>query len=125
MTDQCVPTLRQRILEDMRIKGLRPKTQTIYPRAMQGFAQFLRHAPDSTTTEELRAFQLNMKEHGVGVPTFNNRLTVLGFFFATPCPRPEKERHMQYQRAPKKIPVVLSAEEAARIVEAAQGPGLR
>jgi len=92
---------------------------------MREFTRYLGHSPDSATPEELRAFQLDMKERGVGAPTFNNRLTVLSFFFATTCPRPEMKRHMRYQRAAKKIPVVLSAEEVARILEAAPGPGLR
>ena len=125
MTDQYVPALRQRFLEDMRIKGLQPKTQTMYLRAMRDFTRFLGHSPDTATPEELRAFQLDMKERSVGAPTFNNRLTVLSFFFATTCPRPEMKRHMRYQRAAKKIPVVLSAEEVTRILEAAPGPGLR
>ncbi|WP_162946822.1 site-specific integrase, partial [Ruegeria sp. EL01] len=125
MTDQYVPALRQRFLEDMRIKGLQPKTQTMYLRAMRDFTRFLGHSPDTATPEELRAFQLDMKERSVGAPTFNNRLTVLSFFFATTCPRPEMKRHMRYQRAAKKIPVVLSAEEVARILETAPGPGLR
>jgi len=113
MTDQYVPKLRRRFLEDMRIKGLQPKTQTMYLRAMRDFTRFLGHAPDSATPEELRAFQLDMKERGVGAPTFNNRLTVLSFFYASTCPRPEMKRHMRYQRAAKKIPVVLSTEEVA------------
>ncbi len=125
MTDQYAPALRQRFLEDMRINGLQPKTQTMYLRAMRDFTRYLGHSPDSATPEELRAFQLDMKERGVGAPTFNNRLTVLSFLFATTCPRPEMKRHMRYQRAAKKIPVVLSAEEVARILEAAPGPGLR
>lgn len=113
MSDQYVPALRQRFLENMQIKGLQPKTQTMYPRGMRDFTRFLGHAPDTATPEELRAFQLNMKERGVGAPTFNNRLTVLSFFFATTCPLPEMKRHMRYQRAAKKIPVVLSVEEVA------------
>jgi site-specific recombinase XerD len=125
MSDQYVPALRQRFLEDMQIKGLQPKTQTMYLRGMRDFTRFLEHAPDTATPEELRAFQLDMKERGVGAPTFNNRLTVLSFFFATTCPRADMKRHMRYQRAAKKIPVVLSAEEVARIIEAAPGPGLR
>ena len=125
MTDQYVPALRQRFLEDMRIKGLQPKTQTMYLRAMREFTRYLGHSPDGATPEELRAFQLDMKERGIGAPTFNNRLKVLRFFFATTCPRPEMKRHIRYQRAAKKIPVVLSAEEVTRILEAAPGPGLR
>ena len=125
MTDQYVPKLRQRFLEDMQIKGLQPKTQTMYLRAMRDFTRYLSHSPDSATAEELRAFQLEMKDSGVGAPTFNNRLTVLSFFFVTTCPRPEMKRHMRYQRAAKKIPVVLSAEEVTRLLEAAPGPWLR
>jgi site-specific recombinase XerD len=125
MTDQPMPALRRRFLDDMRIKGLLPKTQTMYLRAMREFTRFLGHSPDTATPEELRAFQLDMKERGVGAPTFNNRLTVLSFFYATTCARPEMKRHMQYQRAAKKIPVVLSAAEVTRILEAAPGPGLR
>ncbi|WP_174235092.1 phage integrase N-terminal SAM-like domain-containing protein, partial [Ruegeria sp. EL01] len=54
MTDQYVPALRQRFLEDMRIKGLQPKTQTMYLRAMRDFTRFLGHSPDTATPEELR-----------------------------------------------------------------------
>lgn len=125
MTDQYVSALRQRFLEDMQIKGLQSKTQTMYLRAMRDFTRFLGHSPDTATPGELRAFQLDMKERGVGAPTFNNRLTVLSFCFAATCPRPEMKRHMRYQRAAKKIPVVSSVEEVAYIIEAALGPGLR
>ena len=91
MSDQHVPALRQRFLEDMRIKGLQPKTQTMYLRAMRDFTRFLGHSPDTATPEELRAFQLDMKERGVGAPTFNNRLTVLSFFFCDDLPAPGDE----------------------------------
>jgi len=125
MSDQHVPALRRRFLEDMRIKGLQPKTQTMYLRAMRDFTQFLGRSPDTATPEDLRAFQLDMKEKGVGAPTFNNRLSVLGFFFSVTCARAEMKRHMRYQRLAKNIPVVLSAEEVTRILEVAPGPGLK
>jgi hypothetical protein len=47
MADQYVPALRQRFLEDMRIKGLLPKTQTTYLRTMRGFTWFLGHSPNT------------------------------------------------------------------------------
>jgi len=125
MSDQHVPALRRRFLEDMRIKGLQPKTQTMYLRAMRDFTQFLGRSPDTATPEDLRAFQLDMSEKGTGSATFNNRLSVLGFFFSVTCAREEMKRHMRYQRLAKKIPVVLSAEEVMRILEVAPGPGLK
>ena len=103
MSDHYVLKLRQHFVEDMQIRGLQAKTQTMYLRAMCDFTRFFGHAPDSATPEELRAFQLDMKERGVGAPTFNNRLTVLSFFYATTCPRAEMKRHMRYQRAAKKV----------------------
>ena len=125
MSDQYVPALRRRFPEDMQIKGLQPKTQTMYLRGMRDFTRILGRTPDSATPEELRAFQLDMKVRGVGAPNFNNRFMVLSLFFAATCARPEMKRHMRYQRAAKKIPVVLSAEEVARLLEAAPGPRLR
>ncbi len=125
MSDQHVPALRRRFLEDMRIKGLQPKTQTMYLRAMRDFTRFLGRSPDTATPEDLRAFQLDMSEKGTGSATFNNRLSVLGFFFSVTCAREEMKRHMRYQRLAKKIPVVLSAEEVTRILEVAPGPGLK
>ncbi|MFT5624448.1 MAG: integrase/recombinase XerD [Lentimonas sp.] len=91
MIDQYVPALRQRFLEDMQIKGLQPKTQTMYLCGMRDFTRFLRHAIDSATSEELRAFQRDMKERGVGAPTFNNRLTVLRCFLRDDMPTPGDE----------------------------------
>ena len=125
MSDQHVPALRRRFLEDMRIKGLQPKTQTMYLRAMRDFTRFLGRSPDTATPEDLRAFQLDMAEKGTGSATFNNRLSVLGFFFSVTCAREDMRRHMRYQRLAKKIPVVLSAEEVTRILEVAPGPGLK
>jgi integrase-like protein len=105
MSDQHVPALRRRFLEDMRIKGLQPKTQTMYLRAMRDFTRFLGRSPDTATPEDLRAFQLDMSENGTGSATFNNRLSVLSFLFSVTCAREEMKRHMRYQRLAKKIPV--------------------
>ena len=81
MTDQYVPALRQRFLEDMQIKGLQPKTQTMYLRGMREFTRFLGHAPDTATPEELRAFQLDMKKKGVGAPDLQQPTDGAEFLF--------------------------------------------
>jgi hypothetical protein len=63
-----MPDPRRRFLDDARITGLLLKTQTMYLRAMREFTRFLRHSFDAATPEELRAFQLEIKERGVGAP---------------------------------------------------------
>ncbi len=124
MSEQSIPDIRQRFLEDMRIKGLQPKTQTMYLSAMRDFIRFLGRSPDTATSEDLRAFQLDMSGKGTGAATFNNRLTVLSFFFSVTCARQGMKRYMRYQRVPRKIPVVLSAQEVTHILEVAPGPGV-
>jgi len=51
--------LRQRLIEDMRMRKLGGKTQTHYIRAVHRFAALLRRSPDTATAEELGAFQLS------------------------------------------------------------------
>jgi hypothetical protein len=53
LSDQHVPALRRRFLEDMRINGLQPKTQTIYLRAMRDFTRFLGRSLFTVTPEDL------------------------------------------------------------------------
>mmetsp|Transcript_23859 Transcript_23859/g.43194 ORF Transcript_23859/g.43194 Transcript_23859/m.43194 type:complete len:117 (+) Transcript_23859:311-661(+) len=65
MSDQYVPALRRRFPDDMRIRGLRPKTQTMYRRAMREFTRFRGHSPDTAPRQELRAFQLDMKDQAM------------------------------------------------------------
>jgi integrase/recombinase XerD len=52
--DCPVSTLRQRMIEDMSMRGLRPDTQHEYIRFVRNFAAFLRHAPDTATAEDIR-----------------------------------------------------------------------
>ena len=62
-----VSPLRQRMLEDMHLRKLEPKTQTCYVRAVRRLAEFLGRSPDTATAEELRLFQLHLVDQGVSV----------------------------------------------------------
>jgi len=53
-----ITPLRQRMLEDMHLRKLEPKTQTSYVRAVRKLAAFLERSPDTATAEDLRRFQL-------------------------------------------------------------------
>jgi integrase/recombinase XerD len=49
---------RQRMIDDMRMRKLEPKTRAAYLRAIEKLAVFLRRSPDAVTVEDLRRFQL-------------------------------------------------------------------
>ena len=60
MTEDKITPLRERMLEDMRIRGMGDKAQKSHIRAIKDFAKFLKRSPDTATPEELRAYQLHM-----------------------------------------------------------------
>ena len=64
----AVTPLRQRMLDDMRMRKLEPKTQTSYVRAVRKLARFLERSPDSATVEDVRRFQLHRVDAGPAVP---------------------------------------------------------
>ncbi|YCI06056.1 site-specific integrase (plasmid) [Ensifer sp. D2-11] len=125
MTEEKTTPLRERMIEDMRIRGIGDKAQKGHIRAIKDFAAFLGRSPDTATPEELRAYQLHMTNAGVTPCSFNARIIALRFFFGITCGREEMKRYMQFQRKPQRLPVVLSVEEVADLLAAAPGPGLK
>ena len=124
MKEERTTPLRERMIEDMRIRGMGEKTQKAHIRGVKDFATFLGRAPDTATPEELRAYQLHMTDAGVSAETFNARIVSLRFFFGVTCGREEMKRYMQFRHKPRKLPVVLSVEEVADLLAAVPGPGL-
>ena len=58
MTDTAISPLRRRMIEDMTIRKLGPKTQADYIRAVKNFAAFLGHSPDRATIgEDIRRYR--------------------------------------------------------------------
>src|SRR5207253_7097031 len=57
MSEKPISPLRQRMLEDMSLRGFTPDTQRDYIRAVKKLAAFLDRSPDTATAEDLRAFQ--------------------------------------------------------------------
>ena len=118
----CVSPLRQRMLEDMAMRGLREETQRDYVRFVRNFAAFLRRSPDTATAEDVRRFRVHQAESGLQAPTINSSVSALRFLFAVTLERPDLSRRLVLVRYPRKLPNVLSVEEVRRLLEAAPGP---
>lgn len=125
MKEEKTTPLRQRMIEDMHIRGLGEKTQKAHIRNVKHFAAFLGRPPDTATPEDLRAYQLRMTNDGVSASTYNVRIISLRFLFSVTCGREEMKRYMQFHRKPRKLPIVLSVEEVATLLAAVPGPGLK
>jgi integrase/recombinase XerD len=92
-SNQSVSPLRQRMIDDMTMRRLNPKTQAAYLRAVFRFTRFFGRAPDLASPEDLRAFQLHLVAAGVSSTTINATITGLKFFFGVSLERPAALKH--------------------------------
>ena len=113
-----ISPLRQRMLEDMRLRKLAPQTQASYVRSVRRLAGYLRRPPDTATVEELRNFQLHLVDRGTSPITLNATITGLKFFFDVTLDRAELMAKMKPVFVPRTLPVVLSREEVSALIAA-------
>jgi site-specific recombinase XerD len=111
------------MIEDMTIRKFAPRTQDGYIRAIKGFSAFLGASPERASAEDLRRYQLHWVASGAGTPTINHTVTALRFLFTVTLRKPQLVARLPFIREPRKLPVVLSPEEVARLLDAA--PGLK
>src|SRR3954452_12042113 len=121
MTEAPVSPLRRRMIEDMTIRKFAARTQEGYIRAVKGFSVFLGASPDTASAEDVRRYQLHLVASGAGVPTINHTVTALRFLFLVTLRKPHVVARLPLVREPRKLPVVLSPEEVARLLDAAPG----
>ena len=119
MTDKAISPLRRRLIEDMEIRRLSPKTQYQYIRHVKKFADFLGRSADKATPEDVHRYQLWLASIGRSVGTANVSATALRFFFKVTLKRHDLAEELISTREPRRLPVVLSPEEVGRLLTVA------
>ena len=119
MTDKAISPLRRRLIEDMTIRRLSPKTHYQYIRHVKNFADFLGRSADKATAEDVHRYQLWLASIGTSVGTANVSATALRFFFKITLKRHDLAEELISTREPRRLPVVLSPEEVGRLLAAA------
>ncbi len=113
--------LRQKMIEDMQLKGLAVRTQEAYVSAVLQLSRRCKKSPDNINEEELREYFLYLKnEKQVADSTFSIALCGIKFFFEQTL---KKEWHTLQLVRPdrkKKLPVVFSTEEVKRVLGCVQ-----
>ncbi len=123
MTNGNISPLRRRMTEDMTVRGFTASTQGGYLAAVENFTAFLGRSPDRSEAEDLRRDQLHKRSNGASATTMNAAVSALRFFFGVTLGRGDAQVGMTTVREPRRLPVVLSPEEVARLLDAA--PGLK
>ena len=120
MTDAvaAVNPLRRRMIDDMTIRNLSPTTQQSYLHAVTKFSRYFGRSPARLGVEDVRTFQLYLASLGVAWGSLNQTVCALRFFYGVTLGRDELPKRIAYPRLPRKLPVILSAEEVVLFLEA-------
>jgi integrase/recombinase XerD len=119
-------TLRRRMLEDLQLRGLAPKTQQCYLAAVHQLAQHYRRPPDQLSDEELRQYFLFLlNEKKVAESTFRIHLYGIRFFYERTLKRPWPVFDLVRPRTLQKLPVVLSRREVRSLLALVEHPKAR
>jgi site-specific recombinase XerD len=113
--------LRRRMIEDMTIRNLSPATQRSYISAVSKFSRHFRRSPDRLGLDEVRDFQVHLVAKGVSWGSLNQVVCALRFFYGVTLGEAAIPERIPYARTPRKLPVVLSADEVVRFLEAVSG----
>src|SRR2546422_7143885 len=112
--------LRKRMLEELQRRNYSAETTGAYLFAVNDFATYFGKRPDKLGQEHLRQYQLHLiNDCKLAVETIVGRIAALRFFFVKVLRRPYHEIDLVYPKRPERLPVILSEEEVARLIESA------
>ena len=110
--------LRRRMIEDMTVRNLSPATQRSYVHAVARFGRFFSRSPDRLGLEEVRTFQVHLVAGGISWPALNQTVCALRFLYGVTLKQADLPERIPYARTPRKLPVVLGADEVVLFLEA-------
>ncbi len=104
--------LRQRMLDEMRLRNLSAETQRNYIHHIQHFALRYNISPDRLGLDEVRNHRLHLLDEKLMAPqTVNSFVAAAKFLYTQVLDMPWSDEHMPYATVPIKLPVVLTVEE--------------
>ena len=104
--------LRQRMIDDMKLRNLAPGTQTNYIHHVKGFARYYGRSPEELDIEDVRNYLLYLlNERRLSVETVNQCTSALQFLYLTTLEMPWSTAYFPRAKRAHKLPVVLSQEE--------------
>ena len=119
MTTEAITPLRQRMIEDMNGRKLGTHSQRSHIYSCKLFAAFLKRSPESASCEDIRRFQLHLADTGTSICNRNRIMTGVRFLFRVTLRRLDLAAEIYHLREPQKIPLVISTDEAKRLLAVA------
>ena len=111
--------LRQRMTQDLQLRGYSDRTVEAYTRAVRQLAQFHNASPDQLTEEQVRQYLLHLSTvQKVARGTHTIALCGIKFFYQQTLARQWTVLDVARPQHSKKLPVVLGRDEVWSILDA-------
>ena len=112
--------LRRMMLEELQRRNYSQTTVNTYLKVVEDFARYFHRPPDELGKEQIRAYQVHLfQERKLGVRTVGLHTAALRFFFCKTLKRAYPVEEVPYPRAPRRLPIILTREEAIRLIDSA------
>src|SRR3954453_23007524 len=113
-----VTPLRQRMLDDMKLRNMAVSTRKIYVASVAGFSAYHGRSPDRLTLEDVRAYQLHLVARGLKASSICPIMSALRFFYGTTLGNREAAAEIPLPRKADPLPAILSPDEVKRLLSA-------
>ena len=109
--------LRQKLLDDLVVRGLSQNTQTSYVQSVVGLVRHYRRSPDQLSAQQVQDYLLYLlKERGLSPTSCNTVRYGLRFFYRITLGWPDPHLFIPGAKQPSTLPEVLSQEEVVRLL---------
>ena len=107
--------LRQRFIDDLRLKNFSESTIKVYVHAVEKFARFLGRSPDESTAQDVRAFLIHEMDRGLSRSYCVVQRNALRHLYLDTLGRTDELELVPRPKRERRLPVVLSREEVQRL----------
>jgi integrase/recombinase XerD len=113
--------LREVMLEELQRRNFAQSTVQYYLKAVEDFAVHFGKPPDQLNTDHLRQYQVYLlNERKLQPRTARLHVSALRFFFIKTLKRRLPLDDIPYPKAPRRLPIILTVEEVARLIDSAR-----
>src|ERR1700722_17186704 len=114
-----MPTLREKMKDEMILVGLAKSTQEIYLKAVIQLNDFYQKSPAKLSDQEIREYLLHLLQNKKLAPnTYNTQVYALRFFYCVTLRQPLRKLEIPTTKVTYKLPSILSPDEVQRIIKA-------
>src|SRR6202162_2315106 len=115
-----VTQLRKQMPEELQRRNYSQTTVKGYLKIVEAFAKYFHRAPDQLGPEQIRAYQVYLfTERKLNARTVGHHTAALRFFFCKTRKRAYPIEEVPYPKAPRRLPTILTQEEAVRLIDSA------